>query len=189
MTEQEMLQRIKDESFVSTAAWVMLIFAIIGFYWSGVYVGTISLMIDSQDGFFSTFNDGAVGAFSSHMRKIQQQQLGVVALLGLCSLMLITTAVAVLKRRNWGRILMTICSVIILAVALFWIFYLSKQWYLNAQKMLQIMPGEDPQFPAGLKRGFKLQYLSYGIFTLLVCWALLRTVMKLNSARIRALFS
>lgn len=185
-------QRLKDETFISTAAWVILIFAFIILYWSGFYYLTLQLVAETQAEMFSGVDAGPAVEFSQDFQRIQEQMSLGIMVAGLGSLMLIVTSIAVLKRRNWGRILMTIASVALVATLLFFVFYVGGQWYDKMNETMLGMPGgfnDQGHIVNRMQKGFRLQFLSYGIFVLLICWALLRVIIKLNRRRIRALFS
>ena len=189
MTELELQQRIKDEAFISATAWVILLLAGMALYWSLVSGGMMQLILDAQDRAFGEPPGGVPGDFMAEIQKTQQRILLIVGVLGLGSVLLIVTAVAVLKRRRWGRMLMTVAMLVLVAVALFLVFYVGRQSLLRVNELALRIPGDDQDFSRSFHLGTRLQYLSYGLFVLLACWLMIRTVIKLNRPRIRALFS
>ncbi|MEL6835276.1 MAG: hypothetical protein AAFY48_03685 [Bacteroidota bacterium] len=188
MTELELQQRIKDETFISSTAWVFLILAGTVLYWSAVGGGMMQLVLEVQNRTFLDPPGGIPGEFTERIQRAQMQALFVLAILAIGGVLLIVTSIVVLKRRNWGRVLMTVSIFVLVAVLLFLALYIGSLYFRQLQALSVKIPGEDG-FGKTFQLASKLQYLSYGLFSIIICWLMLRAAIKLNRPRIRALFS
>ncbi|MEL6660978.1 MAG: hypothetical protein AAFR36_31295, partial [Bacteroidota bacterium] len=128
------------------------------------------------------------GEFTERIQRAQMQALFVLAILAIGGVLLIVTSIVVLKRRNWGRVLMTVSIFVLVAVLLFLALYIGSLYFRQLQALSVKIPGEDG-FGKTFQLASKLQYLSYGLFSIIICWLMLRAAIKLNRPRIRALFS
>ena len=141
MTELELQQRIKDETFISSTAWVFIILVGMVLYWAVASGVMMQIALVAQDHILSDPPGGLPGEFADQIRKGRQQGFWIAGIMGVGSLMLIVTGIAVLKRRKWGRILMTIAILVVVAVALFIVFYVGRQTMQMMNEFAVRIPG------------------------------------------------
>ena len=189
MTELELQQRIKDEAFISSTAWVMIILVGVVLYWALVGGVAAQLVAEFQSSFLADPPGGMPNDMMTELRRGRQQSLLILGILIVGCILLMMTAIAVLKRRNWGRVLMTISILVLVAIDMFIVFYVGSKAMRKLNELVFRMPAGDEGFHNTFETAARLQFFSYGLFSILICWLMVRAVIKLNRPRIRALFS
>lgn len=180
-------QEFKDQVFISTSAWVIVVFSFIILYFACFQWLSFQKIAALQESMFQ----GTEAIEHDLIAKKQQGE----ALLNIIltsstvgAFLLLITSINLLRRRKSGRILFTITTGILLTLLLFFIFYLRK----NYQQQLLSFP-DFSSVNEGLTSHFgevaRLRFLGIGIFCIILAWALVRITIKMNSKRIRSYFS
>ena len=65
MEDPILTQRLKDETFISTSAWVMIILAGMALYWSVAYYFLQQEVFAAQAAMFPDMEDGSAGEFGA----------------------------------------------------------------------------------------------------------------------------
>jgi hypothetical protein len=180
-------QEIKDQAFISTSAWVIIVFSFIALYFSCFKWLSFQQITATQEMMFQ-----GTEAFEHDFTAVKQKTEALLTIVLTSSIvgsfLLLITALNLLRRRKSGRILFTITISILLALLLFFLFYSSKNYQ---QQLVSILPN-FPIGGEGLTSQFlkvaRFQFLGTGVFCLILSWALVRVMIKMNSKHIRKYF-
>lgn len=175
----------KSQLFISTIAWIFIILSATVLYFSITNVVVFKLGMDLQKEMFADMGSGTENGLPQKMQEIWQT-MWLFLLVGLLSsVALLISAVNLLKRRNWARILFTVVCVLIAMLFVALAFYMKYQ----AGEMLDLFDASfgDASF-SKIKLAQKIQLASYLIFMVFAAWAVIRVLVKLNSQRMREYF-
>lgn len=181
-------QEFKDQVFISTSAWVIIVFSFIVLYFSCFQWLSFRQITATQEMMFQ-----GTEAIEHGFMAVKQKAEVLITIILTSSIvgafLLIITAMNLLRRRKSGRILFTITTGILLTLLLFFLFYSSKNYQ---HQLLTILP-DFTSSEEGLTNQFlkvaHFQFLGIGVFCLILSWALVRVMIKMNSKRIRSYFS
>lgn len=181
-------QEIKDQVFISTSAWVIIVFSFIALYFSCFQWISFQQVTATQEMMFQ-----GTEAFEHDFMDIKQKTEALFTIIftstTIGSFLLILTALNLLRRRKSGRILFTITVGILLVLLLFFLFYSSKNYQHQLLSILPNFPAEEGGLSSQFLKVARFQFLGVGVFCLILSWALVRVMIKINSKRIRTYFS
>ena len=177
-------QEFKDELFLSNTAWLFIILAASTAYFSGTNIFTSQIAIQATNELMDSMTPEA----REHMKDMQSIQLGIIVYIYgsfIISLLVLLSAIVMLKRKRWGKILFNVVMVSTVLLILGAVFYLRQQFIANFP-----MVGNSfgDQAMNKMKLASQWQMKSYLIFLALIAWAFVRMLIKLNRKRMANYF-
>ncbi|MEM1215671.1 MAG: hypothetical protein AAGJ82_08305 [Bacteroidota bacterium] len=180
-------QALKDQVFLSTTAWIFILLSATILYALGSKLLVSQQSVDLVAEALGESRNPEMVTHFAEMRWIQSQVLVFWGGIAVTALLLLASAILLLRRARWSRGIFTTACLIAVAEILAFVFWRRQQFVDMATKTSARGDGVSEVW--GRMQDAALLQTKLGlVFFAIVAWALVRTLIRLNRKRMKQYF-